>query len=82
MKVKVTIEKVSYETQEIEMDEKFRICACPIADVRKIPSGLFAEAADTAAKILGIPLCGDDEGSDRYITAGECVDNGELIFEM
>lgn len=84
MKVKVTIEKVIFETQIIEVDEKFRACAVPYDELDNVPLNLFEEAANEASRVIGLPLAGEP-GADEtvgIICAGECVDNGELIFEV
>ncbi len=86
MKVKITIEKTTFEERIIEMDEKFRLCACPINEIDQVPIELFDEAAKAAAEITGLPLSGDptdeEEDAKGVIVAGECLDNGELIFEL
>lgn len=82
MRVKVTIERTVFEDRIIEMDEKFRQCACPINEVPKVPGDLFEEAAREASKILRIPLADEDDGSLEVICCGECMDNGEMIFEV
>lgn len=86
MKVKLTIEKTIYEEKIIEMDERFRICACPFEELDKVPRELFAEAEEEASQISGL-RCADERFLEEedlakgVITAAECVDNGELIFE-
>lgn len=86
MKVKLTIEKVYYENRIVEIDNKFKICADPDIDVLTIPTELFEEAANAAAEAANLPLYGEEPNNydleNGVIVAGECVDNGELIFEI
>lgn len=86
MKVKLTIEKTIFEERVIDMDEKFRRCACPMSEIDSVPMSLFAEAAREAAKLAGLPLYGDNTSEEEeaagVIVWGECVENGEMIFEM
>ncbi len=83
MKVKITIEKITFEKRIIEMDERFRRCACPIGEIDQVPIELFEEAACEAAKITGLPLSDDPtENAEGVIVAAECLDNGELMFEL
>lgn len=81
MKVRVTVTRYI----DIEMDEKFRKCACPISKVGKVPKELYEKAAIEASRICNIPLFGDYSTlgpEDEVIISGCCVDNGEAIFEL
>lgn len=85
MKLKITLEKVIFEERIIEVDNKFKICACTSnEELKKIPVALFDELAKAASEAVSRPLYGEADSEDDLekgvIVAGVDIESDITIF--